>query len=86
MPYIATFEALKSRAKAIDPDQSSVIDKTDVRNVALLVDRYPAIVPSKYARCACECTVEEGSDEWVVEFDAASPRSTKRLIADHATA
>jgi ribosomal silencing factor RsfS len=73
MPYIATFKALKKRAKAIDPASAKEIEETHVRNVSRLIDRYPQIVPSKYSNCHVESFVD-AVREWVVELDADRAR------------
>lgn len=88
MPYVATFEALKTRAKIIDPEHASEVENTDIHNVNLLVDRYPAIVPAKYANCGIksEMVGESECGQWVVEFDASTPRKTEMTSVDHAAA
>ena len=85
MPYLATFKALKKRAKEIDPSGSPEIDKTDVRKIAVLVDRYPRIVPEKYANCHVEAYVDD-LREWVIEFDAARQRAPAAVEMQRAAA
>jgi hypothetical protein len=76
MPYSAPFELLKRRAAALDANAANDIAKCDVRLVAVLVDRYPAIVPAKYANCHIEAEID-ASGNWVIDFDALRPRSAQ---------
>jgi hypothetical protein len=64
--------ALRAREDAI-----KVIDRWDVREVAKLVDLFPAAVPKQYHRAAITCYMADNEDaDWMIAFDTSKHRPT----------